>query len=73
MDQELLLVVVLALVWWGPTMFAIRELHDREGDRRVLVWKWSAIIAVPLVGPALWYWRGRAALETDPRREIKRR
>jgi hypothetical protein len=68
--RETLLVLVLAAVWWAPTMFAVRELHDREGDRRVLVWRWTAIIAVPLVGPVLWYLRGRRAMDDDPGRRI---
>ena len=71
MGRDTVVVVVLAVVWWAPTMFAIRELHDRDGDRRVLVWRWSAIIAVPVLGPALWYLRGRDAMDLD--RSVSRR
>lgn len=73
MGQEPLLVLVLAVIWWAPTMFAVRELHDRDGDRRVLVWKWTAIIAVPVIGPVLWYRRGRAAMDADRGHGVRRR
>ncbi|MEX1164181.1 MAG: hypothetical protein WEB03_11435 [Nitriliruptor sp.] len=73
MGRETLLVLVLATVWWAPTMFAVRELHDRQGDRRVLVWRWTAIITLPLIGPVLWYVRGRKAMDEDAGRRVRRR
>lgn len=73
MDQDQLLVIVLAIVWWLPALFAMQQLHAREGDRRVLVWRWTAIIAIPIVGPLLWFRRGRGVLDADPGRRINRR
>jgi hypothetical protein len=65
--NEFLLVVVMAAVWWGPTFICLSDLQRRRGVRRVLVWKWMALLCVP-VGGALFYWtKGKKELEEDAR------
>ncbi|HEY8338246.1 MAG TPA: hypothetical protein VIK95_00165 [Egibacteraceae bacterium] len=62
---ELLLLAVLAGVWWIPTFLCLNDLQNREGVRRVLVWKWTAVLCVPAVGAAAYWFRGRAELDAD--------
>ena len=57
---ELVLLAVFAAVWWVPAFLCIHDLQQREGVRRVLVMKWSAILCVPTVGAVLYWTRGRA-------------
>jgi phosphotransferase system glucose/maltose/N-acetylglucosamine-specific IIC component len=49
--SELAVVAVMAAVWWGPTFVAITDLQKREeGVSRPLVWKWYALLCVPVAG-----------------------
>jgi hypothetical protein len=62
---ELLFIAVMAAGWWIPTFVALAELQRRDDVRRPLVWKWSALQALPVAG-YLWYFRrGRAELDAD--------
>ncbi|MBW3602384.1 MAG: hypothetical protein KY434_06775 [Actinobacteria bacterium] len=58
-----LLVALLAAVWWIPTFVCLSDLQRREGVRRVLVWKWTAVLCVPVAGAALYWTRGRRGLD----------
>jgi hypothetical protein len=62
---EVVLVMVLAAVWWVPTFVCINDLQRRQGLRRALVWKWAAVLCVPTVGAAAYWYRGRAELDAD--------
>ncbi|HEX7099967.1 MAG TPA: hypothetical protein VF377_12065 [Acidimicrobiia bacterium] len=62
---ELVLLAVLAGVWWVPTFLCLNDLQNRPGVRRVLVWKWTAVLCLPAVGAALYWWRGRQELDAD--------
>ena len=63
--NDLLAVALLAAFWWAPTFLCIADLQRREGARRVLVWKWWAILCVPVVGWLLYWKRARAELDRD--------
>jgi hypothetical protein len=61
---ELLVVAAMAVVWWVPTFVAITDLQKREeGVPRPLVWKWYALLCVPVAGAALYRRRGRLELD----------
>jgi len=62
---ELILLAVLAGAWWIPTFLCLHDLQNRQGTRRVLVWKWTAVLCVPVIGAALYLFRGRAELDAD--------
>ena len=57
--SELLALGLLAGLWWIPTFVGLAELHNRPGLRRVVVWRWTALLCVPVAGAALWFTRGR--------------
>lgn len=59
---ELLLVAVLTVTWWIPTFVALTDLHNRKGVRRVAVWRWTAVLCIPVVGALLYLRRGRHQL-----------
>lgn len=62
--SELAVVAVMAAVWWGPTFVAITDLQKREeGVPRPLVWKWYALLCVPVAGAILYHRRARVELE----------
>ena len=63
--SDLLLVLVLASVWWVPTFLGLADIHRRSGVRRVLVWKWTGILCIPIVGALLYSRRGKAELDAD--------
>jgi len=65
--EDLLLVVILAACWWVPTFLALADLQRREGLRRVVVWRWTAILCVPVVGALLYFGRGRRELDAEGR------
>lgn len=56
---EALLVLVLAVVWWIPAFMGLADLQRREGLPRPQVWKWTAVLCVPVLG-ALAYFRRSA-------------
>jgi hypothetical protein len=62
--SELAVVAVMAAVWWGPTFVAITDLQKREeGVPRPLVWKWYALLCLPVAGAILYHRRARGELE----------
>ena len=63
--SELLAVALIAAVWWIPTFVCISDLQGRHGIRRVLVWKWWAILTVPVAGWMLYWKKARAELDRD--------
>lgn len=62
---EYVLLAALAALWWIPAFLCLNDLQSREGVRRVLVWKWTAVLCVPTVGAAVYWFRGRAELDAD--------
>ena len=60
--KELVLLAVLAAVWWVPTFIAMADLHNRTGVRRVDVWRWTALLCIPVIGALLYLRRGRYQL-----------
>lgn len=70
MTPETIVVVACAVLWWIPAFIAMSDLQQREGLARRLVWKWAGVIGVPVVGPPIYFWRGRPAL--DARRGTRR-
>ena len=63
--SEVLIVLVMATVWWVPTFLGLADLQRRTGVRRVLVWKWTAILCIPIAGALLYARRGKAELDAD--------
>ena len=63
--DDLLLVLVMAVVWWVPTFLGLADLQRRSGVRRVLVWKWIGILCIPVAGALLYARRGKAELDAD--------
>lgn len=63
--SELLIVLVMATLWWVPTFLGLTDLQRRTGVRRVLVWKWTAILCIPFAGAFLYARRGKAELDAD--------
>lgn len=55
--SELFGLVVLAVVWWIPTLLAFHDLGQREDLDRMQRLRYGAVLLVPVAGP-LWY-RGR--------------
>jgi hypothetical protein len=81
--NDFLLVVAMAAFWWTPTFVCLSDLQRRSGtntrgDRRlprVVVWRWTAILCVPVVG-AVYYWtKGRVELDNaaGPRGKVNSR
>jgi hypothetical protein len=64
---EALIVLTMAVVWWVPTFMGLADLQRRTRIRRVLVWKWTAILCVPVVGAWLYSRRGKDELAADER------
>jgi hypothetical protein len=65
---EFLAVAVMAAVWWIPTFVSLTDLQQRHGVARVLVWKWVAILCIPVVGAVLYRKRGLPELEAAQKR-----
>ena len=63
--SDLLIVLVMATLWWVPTFLGLTDLQRRTGVRRVLVWKWTAILCIPVVGAFLYARRGKVELDAD--------
>ncbi|CAN5845582.1 hypothetical protein BH23ACT10_BH23ACT10_38290 [soil metagenome] len=61
--SDLLIIAVCAIVWWIPTFLGLTDLQGRQGLPRPTVWKWTAVLAVPVVGAIVYFWRGRATLD----------
>ncbi|MDQ3771481.1 MAG: hypothetical protein M3343_05255 [Actinomycetota bacterium] len=71
--NDFLLVVAMAAVWWVPTFVCLSDLQRRSGAvshgppdkrvRRVVVWKWTAVLCAPVVGALLYWTRGRRELD----------
>lgn len=70
---DLAVPVICAVVWWIPAFVALSDLQRREGLPRPVVWRWMALISVPLVGPLVYFRRGRPALEAHRTRRRPRR
>jgi hypothetical protein len=68
----MLVVGAMALLWWGPTFMALSDLQRREGLRRGLFWKWSALLCIPVVGAVLYFRRGRSELDAVAPRTARR-
>jgi hypothetical protein len=60
---ETLAVTAMAALWWIPTFICLADLQRRPGLRRLLVWKWTAILCLPIVGVLAYWARGRSDLE----------
>jgi hypothetical protein len=63
--SDLPIVIVMAVVWWVPTFLGIADLQRRTGARRVLIWKWTAILCIPVAGALLYARRGKKELDAD--------
>jgi len=61
--NEAVVVIVCAAVWWIPTFMGLSDLQRRERLPRPTVWKWTVMLAVPIIGPLAYYRRGRPALD----------
>lgn len=61
--SETLAVVLMAVLWWAPTFIGLTDLQGRREVPRVLVWKWTAILCVPIAGAVLYRTRGRRELD----------
>lgn len=70
MTSDTIVLLVCTVVWWIPTFLAMSDLQQREGLPRSVVWKWTAVLCVPVIGPPVYFWRGRPAL--DARRDTRR-
>ena len=66
MTSETIVVLVSAVIWWIPTFVALSDLQRRERLPRSLVWKWIGVLCVPVIGPPIYFWRGRPALDARP-------
>lgn len=53
----------MAVLWWGPTFMGLSDLQRRRGLRRVLVWKWTAVLCIPVAGALLYIKKGRYELD----------
>ena len=71
--DNFLLVVAMAALWWVPTFVCLSDLqrrgvansempHDKR-IRRVVLWRWTAVLCVPLVGALLYWTKGRRELD----------
>jgi hypothetical protein len=69
--SELLIVIVMAVVWWVPTFLGLADIQRRASVRRVLVWKWTVILCIPILGAFLYSRRGKAELDADVRSRAK--
>ncbi|MGH3665846.1 MAG: hypothetical protein ACRDU8_07130 [Egibacteraceae bacterium] len=65
---ELLLVAVMAAVWWIPAFLALSDLQGRRSLPRPVVWRWTAVLCVPVVGALVYFRRGRPALNAHDQR-----
>lgn len=70
--NDLPIVLVMAVVWWVPTFLGIADLQRRTGVRRVLIWKWTAILCVPIAGALLYARRGKRELDADLKSRTRR-
>jgi hypothetical protein len=61
---EAIAVVAMAVLWWAPTFMGLTDLQGRRALPRVLVWKWTAILCVPVAGAILYRTRGRRELDS---------
>ena len=66
---EAVALIAMTLVWWIPTFRCLTDLQGREGVPRVLVWKWTALLCLPVAGSLLYERRGRAELDRAVGRE----
>ena len=57
---DLLVVGLLATVWWVPTFMALTDLQRRDLPR-LQVWRWTALLCVPVVGALLYFRRFASA------------
>jgi hypothetical protein len=64
---EVAAVGLMAAVWWIPTFVALADLQGRRGVARIVVWKWIAILCVPVLGALLYRSKGRRELELSQR------
>ena len=48
MSGETVVVLISALVWWIPTFIGLSDLQNRQGLPRPVLWKWTAVLAVPV-------------------------
>jgi hypothetical protein len=60
---EAVVVALMAVLWWAPTFYGLTDLQTRAGIPRVYVWKWTAILCVPVAGALLYRNRGRRELD----------
>lgn len=60
---EVVILAGFAVVWWVPTFRSLTDLQRRDRVPRVLVWKWTAVLCVPVLGAWLYEHRGRAELD----------
>ncbi|MFN2490161.1 MAG: hypothetical protein ABR529_10560 [Actinomycetota bacterium] len=60
---EALAVGLMAVGWWAPAFFGLTDLQARRGIPRVYVWKWTAILCLPVAGAWLYHNRGRKELD----------
>jgi hypothetical protein len=65
--NEAVVVIVCAAVWWIPTFMGLSDLQRRERLPRPTVWRWTVLMAVPVIGPLVYYRRGRPALDAGQR------
>jgi hypothetical protein len=72
--NDSLLVVAMAAVWWVPTFVCLSDLQRRSEAsakrppdkriRRVVLWRWTALLCVPVAGALLYWIRGRRELDS---------
>lgn len=67
---DTIVLLICAVVWWIPAFMALSDLQQRDGLPRKLVWKWTGVLCVPVIGPAVYFRRGRPTL--DARRDTRR-
>lgn len=60
---EYAVVATMAALWWIPTFVCLSDLQRREGLRRVLVWRWTVVLCIPVLGAVLYWFRGRPKLD----------
>ncbi|HUH08410.1 MAG TPA: hypothetical protein VML96_11495 [Egibacteraceae bacterium] len=61
---DLLIVLLLAAVWWVPVFKALTDLQRYQFSvPRIVFWRWALILTVPIVGSYLYFRRGRAEVQ----------
>ncbi len=68
--NDAVIVLICAAVWWIPTFLGLSDLQRRERLPRPTVWRWTATLAVPVVGPLAYRMWGRSSL--DRRKDVTR-